>query len=608
MAQEIYNEGRVVGLSAWELFKREALSNGVDPDKIPDEREWLASMVGSGASMILRIPSGTTKGVHDFDLPATSELSAAGVIVANPFLGDCDWDNTSNWAKKVISYSYLIENDAITGHCPPEDGSYVPYDDEYSDAYHDTVVAQFMKLTDGIVYTKYAKWIPTQADAPLTDIDPNFNESYTVVRLYIDADITSDLYVMFTGFANKRILQSVSGHAILEDDRSVGGSTDVTHNNWANGGMLGPEIIPWASKIVFSVPNAVFNSINSLTRTIPSDYSYTIPEGGLDINGITINENAIEGTIRPGSIIDFNTINLTDYYVKHDMESDILSENIIKGPFDLNEGLNILTAWYPGVTGSQLASEYPTPSPYDYFFPPAIYAVQATDDGSQSLVPLDTAAPGTVKCFEDSTQAYTYKVHMPHNYAIYHNADYDTYSFVNSSSDPVNWPGTAYMSYIPGYVPAAEITVGNVYAQFMPLTDSNGDPYDTSGTSGSITIGPSFDLTWGGMLSALSENKSLDILGTTLHNFGTELDSNSTIGITNPVNEVGAATITLTGDNPVSITTSTDGTNNLATFNSDTSIKVGTNFIEFGSGLRLYIDGSEPSSTGVPIGSIGIGW
>ena len=32
MAQEIYNEGRVVGLSAWEIYVKNALSDGVLPE------------------------------------------------------------------------------------------------------------------------------------------------------------------------------------------------------------------------------------------------------------------------------------------------------------------------------------------------------------------------------------------------------------------------------------------------------------------------------------------------------------------------------------------------------------------------------------------------
>ena len=322
MAQEILNEGRVVGLSAWELYMREALGEGVSPDKIPSEREWLSSMIGSGASMVLRIPSGTAKGVQEFDLPSNSDLSAAGVIIANPFMGTCDWDS-SNWAKKITSYSSLIQNNSTDS--PSADGSDVPYNSNYSEQECASIVSQFMKITDGIVYTKNASWIST-GSTPQKDIDPNFNESSAVVRLYIDADITSDTYVLLTGFTNKRVLQGLSGHAVLEGGVSKGGSTDILNNDWADGGMLGPEIFPWASKIVFSVPSSAYRIASSLIRTIPSDSTYTIPSGGLTIDGIKINENAIDGDVRPSSVIDYNAINLTDYYVAHGLTGSLLAE------------------------------------------------------------------------------------------------------------------------------------------------------------------------------------------------------------------------------------------------------------------------------------------
>ena len=102
MPQEIYNEGRVVGLSAWELFVKQALGDGMSPEVIPNEQQWLTSMIGMGSSMILKISADTQAGVHDYPLPINSNLSAAGVIIANPFMGDCAWDS-STWATKVLS-------------------------------------------------------------------------------------------------------------------------------------------------------------------------------------------------------------------------------------------------------------------------------------------------------------------------------------------------------------------------------------------------------------------------------------------------------------------------------------------------------------------------
>ena len=603
MAQEIYNEGRVVGLSAWEIFMRESLGEGVSPENIPNERKWLSTMIGSGASMILKVPSGTTKGVHDFELPSGSSLSASNVIVANPFMGTCEWDS-SNWATKVTSYSSLIENTSTSS--PADDGSTVPYNSNYSESECAAAVSQFMKITDGIVYTKNGSWGAT-GDVPQKDIDPDFNNSSTVVRLYINADTTSDIYVLLTGFTNKRILQGIVGHAVLENGLSRGGSTDTIHNDWIDGGMLGPEIFPWAAKIVFSVPSSVYRLANSLIRTIPSDSTYTIPSGGLDIDGITINENAIDGDIRPNSIIDFNAINLVDYYNENNLMSSVLSENISEGSFELNDSVNVMTAWYPGMTAAKIEAEAQAVTPSnDNFFPPAIYAVQATATGSQYLIPLDTAAPGTVKGFTDSDDAYNYKQLMPNNFALYHNTTNNTISFVTNSADPTDWPGTAQITFLTA--PKAEITAGDVTTQFIALTDSNGNAYNTSGSGSDLVLGPANKVTWDDLLSALTTNKSVDVLGPKLRNLGNELVATNTIGITNTVTESGANKLTITGTNSVSMTATANMGTNLATMGTNQSIKSGTNFIEFSNGLRLYISPTSPGTTNVPTGSIGIGW
>ena len=49
-------------------------------------------------------------------------------------------------------------------------------------------------------------------------------------------------------------------------------------------------------------------------------------------------------------------------------------------------------------------------------------------------------------------------------------------------------------------------------------------------------------------------------------------------------------------------------TTKYVTLPSDSSIQVGKNYIKFGNGLKLFIQTSEPSTVGVEVGSIGIGW
>ena len=196
MPQEIYNEGRVVGLSAWEIFYKQAIGNGVDPSQVPNEPQWLASMIGMGSSMVLRLDAGIS-GIVDIDLPSGSNLAAAGVIIANPFMGNCTWDDNSPWATKVTSYSGLIQN---TAEHNPTSGD-VPYDSNYTDQDYIDCVTEFTKLTDGIVYIKNANWIPTPSGTtPVKDIDPNFNNSVSAIRLYVASPLTKEVRILLVGF------------------------------------------------------------------------------------------------------------------------------------------------------------------------------------------------------------------------------------------------------------------------------------------------------------------------------------------------------------------------------------------------------------------------
>ena len=55
----IYNEGRVQGLSNYELFIRNLLADNPDA-AVPTEKEWLAASIARGSSMILKVDTNTT--------------------------------------------------------------------------------------------------------------------------------------------------------------------------------------------------------------------------------------------------------------------------------------------------------------------------------------------------------------------------------------------------------------------------------------------------------------------------------------------------------------------------------------------------------------------
>ena len=685
MPQEIYNEGRVVGLSAWEIFKRDALSSGMPPETIPNESQWLTAMIGAGSSMILKVPANTDKGVIDIELPSDSNLTASGVIIASPFMGTCEWD-ISNWAKKVTSYSSLIENN--TTNAPTDSGTQVPYNSNYSNSEFKDSVAQFLKITDGIVYTKRANWIntskkqekifigdehtttfsfdndvyvisissvtignqptddyvldntsnpntitftnppdianitvtyktPSDGD-PQKDIDPNFNSSVTVIRLYVNDILSNDVSILFTGFINKRIVQSLAGHAVSVDGYSTMGSTDTDNNDWKNGGMLGPEITPWATKIVFSVPSSAYNLANSLTRVLPSDTEVTNPSYSENtLYGYVLNNLNVADDVKANSFIDFNSINLTDYYTAHINsfnKTPTISEQVSGFNPGIGENANNLTAWYPGLS----AAEINNISDANKFFPPALYAAQVSDSGQQTLVPLDTAAPGTVKGFGNSTQAANYKAVLPDNYSMYYDSVTQTFSFATpNENDPTKWPGLAKINYIANSAPKAEIIAGQKYAQFIALTDSSGQPYNTAGTSGTVDIGPENPVTWDAMLQALSQSRTAEVVGVRLRAVGTELKANNKIGIdiTNDrIDEIGATGITVAPGTAQAVKMTgalgDSGSTKYISLPNGASIRLGQNFIQFGNtdnALKFYISDTEPTGN-IPEGSIGIGW
>lgn len=628
--EQIYNEGRVVGLSAYEIFVRQCLEEQIT--EIPTEQQWLTSMIGVGSSLILQIPADTNAGVYEVELPEGSTLSAAGVIFANPFLGDCAWDTdvaeNSKWAKKVTSYGPLIKNESGSGNYPTSQN--VPYGTYSEDAYK-TEIQEFLKIRDGIVYVKNATWRDARSQPPQKDIDPNFGESTTVVRLYLSAPIENAFNILFTGFHNKGILY-LSGYA----KASSGGSADIAHNNWVDGGMLGPELIPWANKIVFSVPNSAFQTSDTITRTIPATAEY-IPAEGLDIDGITFSGNAIGGKVNSNAFIDFSTINLSDYYSIH--RAELISNNILEDVTaislrDTSNDCSEIVAWYPGMNNARLSMEAgaATPSNAD-FFPPAIYGTHITSAGQKELIPLDTAAPGTVKGFNDITTAQNYKNLLPDNYPIFEG------TFVNgegvstkyfkfiSGSDSTKYPSTAVMDFAVS-LPTARIAIGDKETKVVSLMDANDNEYNRSGSGGIYSIGPTDTfgtyLNWDALLSSLKDNKALDVLGAKLRAFTVELDTYNNTGMDNVINYSGAhcfalnpgakdATYAYTKADTVWVGSEVDNGDSVRYLllnygESPASIKLGTNFIRFNNGLKLFISTTAPSTVGVPIGSIGIGW
>lgn len=114
MPKQIYNEGRVVGLSAYESYVRRKLADDENAI-VASEREWLASTLGMGASLLLHVdantqmtvPSSSSPGLRycDFPFPKSSKLGAASTIIMSFFDGTGDFNLQDAIVNASTAYS-----------------------------------------------------------------------------------------------------------------------------------------------------------------------------------------------------------------------------------------------------------------------------------------------------------------------------------------------------------------------------------------------------------------------------------------------------------------------------------------------------------------------
>lgn len=264
--REIYNEGRVVGLSNYELYVRQLLS--LNPEATPmSEREWISCMLAGNASMILRVPQGTTAGYHDYMLPVGSQLCAATIIYGSVFQGEITLDDTGYWATRVVDYGQLISNTYTRGPITPGLPNDVPTK-ENPQAMTQRLrnrCKEYIKVVSGLVLQP-GEWIENTYYTPLLQeqglelttqdgeevlahvndvgidrsLDPNFHHQ-PFVRLMIAEDIEEDIYIFLHGFMNSVALLGESG--VL---------TQLGSDRPQDGDFLGPNVFPWGCPIVFT--------------------------------------------------------------------------------------------------------------------------------------------------------------------------------------------------------------------------------------------------------------------------------------------------------------------------------------------------------------------
>lgn len=396
MPKEIWNEGRVVGYSAYELYAKQHLAE--DPDSEPaSEREWLASSISIGASMLLKVPvvnqPDDAYTYVDIPLPENTRLGAANTILGSFFDGDGAWNG--NWATKITDYGYAISNS--TKAAPPTkttpatdepsqfgQSQFMPRGVELS-KWPDSKKEQlrdYMKIVDGLIIHP-GDWSTNPDLPPQKDFSPNLSE-YPKVRLLIKGSVTTEPRLLLSGFTIRYILCGTLGH-------------DSAANTYSpqDGDFLGPAVFPWAAKIVFSVPNQY------IAHFTASSFKRRLSSGDTASDPTSYPERAIHeppiidmGQDRNGSPV------LENYYVKS-LSTDngfyARSEHRSDSPrIKVHSRVpEAITDFAENGHGSAIITVYQKQEVY----PPALYGAYVSGKGNHHIHPIDVVAPGSLKCF-----------------------------------------------------------------------------------------------------------------------------------------------------------------------------------------------------------------
>lgn len=413
--RQLYNEGRVVGYSAYEMYVRHHL--GIDPDHtVASEKEWLASMMAMGSSMLLRVGTDSTAGTHFIDVPFPegSRLCAANNIIASFFSGKGDVNaastgaedgTTTGWVHKVTDYGPLIENNTQhpNGEVSKPDKGSIPADKSVD--FDDTCLAQmkeYMKIVDGIVIQP-GTWTANASPLPQEDFKPNL-AAVPTVRISFSDKIETPFYLLLTGFTNRTVVDGQTGfdsalHTLSPDD----------------GDFLGPWAFPWSAKIFFYVPTSFVNYF------LKNNYSRKLPVSGE------------AKAVRSDAIIDMATTNPAEYYTSTDNglgEPPATVEVEVTQLHTLGPDAAVL-ATYRDYSGQKENSN-------GHKLPPALYGAviketdaKKKDSAKVTYNPIDAIAPGTVKLYHmretDPAKVQEMVAYLetttPYNYGFYRDRD-----------------------------------------------------------------------------------------------------------------------------------------------------------------------------------------
>ena len=246
----LYNEGRSVGLSAYELYVRELLAEGVPQEDIPSEKAWIQLTMGNSSSLLIKIPvsgAANTPFVMNIPLPSGTNLRAPHTVRGSFFLGDCETDS-QGWATKVTNYGTVISNTSSLHPSTTSDASQYPsiMAGDLSDIQLKQL-GQYLKIQDGAIL-QAGTWTDTASGNPAKDLSPQLS-NIPVLRLVFTSNVTTPFCLLLTGFEDITKAES----------SALDGSTDSP--NPENGDFLGPAVYPWTTKIEFAnPPTALYNA------------------------------------------------------------------------------------------------------------------------------------------------------------------------------------------------------------------------------------------------------------------------------------------------------------------------------------------------------------
>lgn len=353
MPRILYNEGRVVGYSAYEIYVRHALT--ADPNTEPaTESEWLASTLGLGSSMLLYVEPDNTvtpdaNGMYylEYELPQTSRLCGASTIIGSFFIGVGD-GNT--WSSKVTDYGDLISNTSTSSPTSSTIPTKTLTDITSSMS---AQIRDFLKVQDAIVIQD-GTWTSNASAPPEKTLSPDFTKK-AKVRLQVKGLITTGFYLLLSGFTDSGVIYGVS-------------DTTGTPQNPQNGDFIGPAAFPWSAKIILTAPVAALAYAGgaSYTRAFPYD------------------DDPI--TVDYAPIIDFDSADITQYYEVH---TDAAVNIDISSIETARPGIAVLASRYVSgeVAGTNVA------------LPPDLIGGSTGAADTYAFGPLASYAPNSVHVF-----------------------------------------------------------------------------------------------------------------------------------------------------------------------------------------------------------------